>query len=90
MENASEVQLIESRPVWKRGLIMLLFAIAFGIGQMVLNIITIVQFLWLLTQHERNEYLARSGASLANWFAEVARFQSGATEDKPFPWRPWS
>jgi hypothetical protein len=89
MENANQVQPIAARPVWKRGLIMLLFAIAFGIGQMVLNIITIVQFFWLLIQNERNENLARFGASLANWFAEVARFQSGATEDKPFPWRPW-
>jgi len=89
MENASQVQPLDSRPVWKRGLFMLLIAIAFSIGQMALNIITIVQFFWLLVLHERNEYLARTGALLANWFAEAARFQSGATEDKPFPWRPW-
>ncbi len=89
MENTSQVQLIEPRDVWKRGLFMLLFAVAFGIGQMALNVITIVQFLWLLIQRERNEYLVRFGASLSNWFAEVARFQTGVTEDKPFPWRPW-
>jgi hypothetical protein len=90
MENAQQSQLIESRDVWKRGLFMLLFAIAFSIGQIVLNAMAVVQFVWLLVTRERNEYLAHFGASLSNWFAEVARFQSGASDDKPFPWRPWS
>jgi Domain of unknown function (DUF4389) len=89
MENARQIPRIESREVWKRGLFMLLFIVAFGIGQMVLNAIAVVQFLWLLATRERNEYLARFGASLSAWFAEVGRFQSCATDDKPFPWRPW-
>jgi hypothetical protein len=89
MENAHQDQLIESRDVWKRGLFMLLLALAFGIGQIVLNAMAVVQFLWLLVTRERNEYLARFGASLSNWFAEASRFQSCASDDKPFPWRPW-
>ena len=89
MENTSQIQLVEPRDVWKRGLFMLLFAIAFGIGQMVLNTVAVVQFIWLLATRQPNEYLARFGASLSNWFAEVSRFQSGASDDKPFPWRPW-
>lgn len=89
MENTSQIQLVEPRDVWKRGLFMLLFAIAFGIGQIVLNAMAVVQFVWLLATRQRNEYLARFGASLSSWFAEVSRFQSGASDDKPFPWRPW-
>jgi hypothetical protein len=89
MENVRQDQLIESREVWKRGLFMLLFAIAFGIGQIVLNAMAVVQFLWLLVTRQRNEYLALFGASLSNWFAEVSRFHSCASNDKPFPWRPW-
>jgi hypothetical protein len=89
MEDTSHAQPIESRQVWIRGLFMLLFALAFGIAQMVLNVIAIVQFIWLLIQRERNEYLVRFGASLSNWLAEVARFQTGASDEKPFPWRPW-
>lgn len=89
MEDARQPQLIEPRDVWKRGLFMLLFAIAFGIGQMVLNAMAVVQFIWLLAMRQPNEHLARFGGSLSNWFAEVSRFQSGASDDKPFPWRPW-
>jgi Domain of unknown function (DUF4389) len=89
MENVRQDQLVESRDVWKRGVFMLLFAIAFGIGQMVLNTMAVVQFLWLLVTRQRNEYLARFGVSLSNWFGEVSRFQSCSSDDKPFPWRPW-
>jgi Domain of unknown function (DUF4389) len=78
-----------SKEIWKRGLFMLLFAIAFGIGHIVLNAITIVQFLWLLVTREPNEYLARFGSSLSIWLADVAGFQSCATGEKPFPFRPW-
>ncbi len=77
----------EPRNVWTRGLSMLAFA--FGIGQMVLNAITLVQFLWLLFTKEPNQRLARFGSSLSIWFREVASFQSGATDEKPFPWRDW-
>jgi hypothetical protein len=79
----------ERQNVLKRALFMLLFAIAFGIGQMVLNALTVVQFFWLLFTHERNDQIARFGASLATWFAEIARFQTCATDQMPFPWRQW-
>jgi hypothetical protein len=89
IENASQIQLAGSREIWKRGLFMLLFAIAFGIGQVILNAIAVMQFLWLLAKHERNEYLASFGTSLSTWFAEISRFQTCASDDRPFPWRPW-
>ncbi len=79
----------EPREVWKRGLFMLLFAIAFGLGQMVLNALAILQFLWLLITREPNAYLTRFGSSLATWLGDVARFQTCATDQKPFPFRPW-
>lgn len=75
--------------VWMRGLFMLLFGIAFGVGQFVLNTLTVVQFLWLLFTGAPNELLVRFGRSLAAWLADVARFMTCASDDKPFPWRPW-
>jgi len=89
MENPSQIQATGSRDVWKRGLFMLLFAIAFGIGQIVLNAIAVVQFLWLLFTREPNRRLSQFGLSLSKWLAEVAQFQCCATEEKPFPWRDW-
>ena len=77
-----------TRDVWMRGLFMLLFMIAFGFGVWVLNFIAIVQFIWLLFSHEHNQLIARFGNSFW-WLAEVGRFLTCATEDKPFPWRLW-
>jgi Domain of unknown function (DUF4389) len=89
MADQTPAPITGSKEIWKRGLFMLLFAIAFGIGHIVLNAITIVQFLWLLVTREPNEYLARFGSSLSIWLAGVAGFQSCATGEKPFPFRPW-
>lgn len=79
----------KSAPVWKRGLIMLLFMMGFGLGQSVLFAIAIVQFLWMLIKRERNIFLADFGHSLALWLAETAWLLCADTEEKPFPWKPW-
>ena len=44
---------------------------------------------WLLFTREPNSPLVRFGNSLVIWLADVARFQTCATDEKPFPWRPW-
>jgi hypothetical protein len=62
-----------ARDVWMRGLFMLLFIIGFALGQWLLNLLTIVQFLWLLFAREPNQFIASFGNSLAIWLAEVAR-----------------
>ena len=76
--------------VWMRGLFMLLFMIGFAVGQWLLNLLAVVQFLWLLFAREPNQLIAGFGNSLAIWLAEIGRFLTCATDDKPFPWRPWS
>jgi Domain of unknown function (DUF4389) len=78
-----------TRDVWMRGLFMLIFMIAFGFGVWILNLIAIVQFIWLLFSREHNEPIAGFGNSLSVWLAEVGRFLTCATDDKPFPWRLW-
>ncbi len=75
--------------VWMRGLFMLLFMIAFGLGQALLWLTGLVQFLWLLFAGESNGALAKFGSSLSVWLAETARFVSCASDNKPFPWAPW-
>jgi hypothetical protein len=75
--------------VWMRGLFMLLLMLAFGVGQGLLWLVAIVQFLWLLFTEEPNAFLARFGGSLSLWLAETARFVTCASEAKPFPWSAW-
>ena len=78
-----------SANVWKRGLIMLLIIFCFGVAHSVLYAIAIAQFLWMLITGERNDFLAQFGRSLGLWLAQSARFLSGDTEERPFPWGPW-
>jgi hypothetical protein len=88
-----ETKALEAKPstrdVWMRGLFMLLLMIGFWVGQSLLNLLALVQFLWLLFAREHNQFLARFGGSLSTWLSEVGRFLSCASEERPFPWRPW-
>ena len=78
-----------ARDVWMRGLFMLLFISGFAIGQALLTLLAFVQFLWLLFARESNQFLAHFGNSLSLWLAEIGRFLTFASDEKPFPWRPW-
>jgi hypothetical protein len=75
--------------VWMRGLYMLLLALAFGVGQTLLCVAAIAQFLWLLFAGEANAQVARFGESLSRWLSDTARYLTCASEVKPFPWAPW-
>jgi hypothetical protein len=78
-----------TRDVWMRGLFMLLFMIGFTFGVWLLNFLAIVQFVWLLVAREPSLFIARFGSSLSLWLAEIGRFLTSATDDRPFPWRQW-
>ena len=75
--------------IWMRGLMMLILAFMFALAETVLAVVAVVQFLWMLFAKEKNTLLSDFGSSLGKWLSDVARFQSGATEDKPFPWAKW-
>jgi hypothetical protein len=89
VNSADETERRTTRDIWIRGLFMLLFMVAFGVAQVLLNLIAVVQFLWLLLAGERNRFLTRFGSSLSKWFSETVRFLSCASDDKPFPWKEW-
>jgi hypothetical protein len=38
---------------------------------------------------EKNALLVSFGHDLGKWMRQVADFQSGHSDDKPFPWQPW-
>ena len=79
----------EEQNVWMRGLWMIVLAILFGVGEAILGLAAILQFLWLLFGKEKNEQIAAFGKDLADWLARVAEFQTGTTEEKPFPFMKW-
>ncbi|MEM7178632.1 MAG: DUF4389 domain-containing protein [Pseudomonadota bacterium] len=89
IEGNSQAPKDSRKTVWIRGLYMVFFVIAISITQTLINVIALVQFLSMLLLREPNEMLKQFGASLGRWLQQVTAFQSGATEDKPFPWAAW-
>ncbi len=87
--DAEPAQVADGKEIWKRGLFMLLCMFAFWVGQVFLNLLAIVQFIWLLFSKEPNPKLCRFGRSLSVWLADTARFLSCDTDQKPFPWTEW-
>lgn len=75
--------------IWMRGLFMLIFAAFFALAETVLAVMAVVQFFWMLFAKEKNRALADFGAALGRWLGRVAEYQTGATENKPFPWGRW-
>jgi len=74
---------------WTRGLWMLLFAVFFEVAKTVLAVATLIQFFWLLFAKEKNPHIAGFGNALSDWFSRVVVFQTGASDDKPFPFAKW-
>lgn len=85
----SEETTASKRPIWMRGLFMLLLMVAFGFAQGLLWLLAIVQFLWLLFADEPNAFLIRFGRSLSLWLAQTTQFVTCASDTKPFPWQAW-
>lgn len=66
---------------------MLLIAIMISIAQTILGVATVVQFvIMVLNKKQPNERLADFGTDLGIWIAKAARFQTAASEVKPWPW----
>lgn len=85
----TETARASKRPIWMRGLFMLLLMVAFGFAQGLLWLLAVVQFLWLLFADEPNGFLIRFGKSLSLWLAQTVQFVTCASEEKPFPWSAW-
>lgn len=75
--------------IWMRGLQMLLVSMLIGLAQTVLQVVTLVQFVLMAVDKGRpNGQIAAFGKGLGDWFGKAARFQSGSSEVKPWPWTP--
>lgn len=72
-------------------LVRLVFMIIIGVllyfAQTVLLMITIGQFIIMLAnKRQPNEQLAEMGTTMGVWIAKAVRYQTAASEVKPWPW----
>ena len=89
MEALEQKVQLPTVPRWLTALYMIFFLFAFGVGESILGFVAVVQFFWLLVSGGPNHALRRFGTSLSRWFADVVRFLTCASDDKPFPWKDW-
>jgi len=66
---------------------MVLIWVMLSVAQTVLTVTTVVQFIIMLVNNgDPNARLAEFGTGLGIWIAKAARFQTAASEVKPWPW----
>jgi hypothetical protein len=76
--------------LWVHGLIMLVPVLLVNLAQTVLWVCALLQFLWMLFGRERNAAIVRFGQGIAHWLAVTARFLTGDSDERPFPWTSWN
>ncbi|MGR3435788.1 MAG: DUF4389 domain-containing protein [Shimia sp.] len=82
---AAGPRLSESR--WERLFHTVLIAVMLSFASTVLTAATVVQFLIVLVNGGTpNARLADFGTDLGIWIAKAARYQTAASEVKPWPW----
>lgn len=73
--------------IWLRLVHMIIIAVLMSMASTLLGIMTVAQFvIMLVNKREPNENLAEFGTTMGVWMAKAARYQTAASEVKPWPW----
>lgn len=71
----------------ERLIYMILIAVMISLAQTILGAVTVIQFIiMLINNKEPNARLADFGTDLGIWIAKAARYQTAASNVKPWPW----
>ncbi|SLN46555.1 DUF4389 domain-containing protein [Roseisalinus antarcticus] len=66
---------------------MILIGIMLSLAGTVLGVMTVFQFIIMLVSNgQPNERLSDFGTDLGIWMAKAARYQTAASQVKPWPW----
>jgi hypothetical protein len=77
------------REVWPRILWIVVMTALISVAQSILFAVAVLQMVFLIAQKGRpNEELGDFGAMVGAWIAKAARYQSAASDQKPWPWTP--
>lgn len=73
--------------IWARLLHMILIGLMLWGARTILSVVAVIQFVILLVSNKKpNARLAEFGESVGIWYAKAVRYQSAASEVKPWPW----
>lgn len=75
--------------IWIRGLYMLLMGLAFQVSGTVLCIVTLIQYVIVLSGGEPNPRLLSFGQHLGEYLRQIVDYLTFVTETVPFPFSDW-
>ena len=74
---------------WLRLVYMLVLAVALGVTEAIFVAVVVLQFLAKLFTGHPLKHLTTFGNSLADYMAQIVRFETFVTEDLAFPFTAW-
>jgi len=73
--------------LFTRFVYMVIIAFMISFASTIIGILALLQFIILLTnQRKPNERIAALGTDVGIWVAKATRYQTAASEVKPWPW----
>ncbi len=82
-------QQIERESLVVRIFWMLVFVLAWHVAEMLLVVVVVLQLCCRLLQGKPNFDLLKFGDALSQYLAQIGRFGSFNTEEKPWPFADW-
>lgn len=80
---------VTSDAFWLKTLYLIGFFIVYRVLDLVILLLGAVQWGFRLLTGEANQELASFGGSLGTYVGEIIHYLSGASEEKPFPFKDW-
>jgi len=80
---------VKDAGIWKRLLIMILFAILYSAAEIVIGVVVLFQFLTVLITGARNDKVLSFGAQLSSYAYQVFSYLTFNSEYQPYPMGDW-
>lgn len=77
------------RSIWKRALLMLLFAVIYSVAEIVVVVVVVFQFFCVLITGSRNTQVLDLGRDLSAYVYDILLFETFNSERLPFPFADW-
>lgn len=89
VEEKTFVQNLLSGPTWLRGIFMALFVLIYGVAEIILTAVVLLQFVIVLVTGKKNDRLTVFGKSLSLFVYQIILYWTYNSEEKPFPFTTW-
>ena len=82
-------QRLQNKSIWVRAVYMLIFAVIFGLLEIVITTVVIFQFFLSLFTGGTNERMVKLGQSLSTYLYQITLFLTFNSDDHPYPFGSW-